>query len=219
MVKWPVLALCLSSWTVEAQDPAVEHVLNVHLSIDQRGNLSEEQLTVAMDQVRQIWGRIGVSITAGRYGDPPPLGATRISLRMVSDKVQLGGATPVLAWTSVALEGRPAPVVLVSVPTLTEFLSRAAVHGRPLNERPQALQDHLLGRAIGRVTAHELGHYLLQRGGHAEKGLMRPHYSATDLIEPWLNRFRVADADTPAVRREVARLARLQADAPTKTIR
>jgi hypothetical protein len=69
------------------------------------------------------------------------------------------------------------------------------------------------------VTAHELGHYLLQRGGHAGKGLMRPHYSASDLIAPWLNRFHVADADSQAVRREVARLARLQADAPAETIR
>jgi hypothetical protein len=219
MVKWPVLALCLSSWTVEAQDPAIEHVLSVHLSIDQRGNLSEGQLTLAVDQIRQIWGRAGVSITAGRYGDPSPSGATRISLRMVSDKVQLGGENPVLAWTGVTLDGQPAPVVLVSVPAVAEFLSGAAVHGRPLNERPQALQDHLLGQAIGRVTAHELGHYLLRRGGHAETGLMRPHYSATHLIEPWLNRFRVADADTEALRREVTRLARLQADAPAKTIR
>jgi hypothetical protein len=74
------------------------------------------------------------------------------------------------------------------------------------------LQTRLLGQAIGRVTAHELGHFLLQRAVHAREGLLRPQYSTQDLIEPWLQPFQVAAAEMQVVRREVARLARLQAD-------
>ena len=37
--------------------------------------------------------------------------------------------------------------------------------------------------------------------------------STTDLIEPWLHSFQVADVDRQVVRREVARLAELQAEA------
>jgi hypothetical protein len=41
--------------------------------------------------------------------------------------------------------------------------------------------------------------------------LLRPQYSSTDLIEPWLHPFEIADTDRHSVRVEVARLARLQA--------
>lgn len=38
-----------------------------------------------------------------------------------------------------------------------------------------------LGRALARVAAHELGHYLLQQGHHQESGLMRASFGTTQL--------------------------------------
>ena len=97
---------------------------------------------------------------------------------------------------------------------LQGLLSKADIRGRPLAQRPQAIRDQLIGRAIGRIAAHELGHYLLQRAGHVHAGLLRPKYSTNDLIEPWLHPFQVAEADRHLVRREVAHLAQLQAGLP-----
>jgi hypothetical protein len=39
-----------------------------------------------------------------------------------------------------------------------------------------------LGRALARVAAHELGHYLLQEAHHEEKGLMRASFEAAQLF-------------------------------------
>ena len=210
MVTALVLTLCLSCAMTHVQDPASNGMSRVHFSIDQAGDLSQEQLTRAIDQVRQIWRSAGIAVSAGRYGEPAPPDATRISLRMVYVKHSVDH-TVVLAWTTMAPDRRLAPALFVSVPGLTELLSTADVKGRPFNQRPRELRDRLLGQAIGRVTAHELGHFLLQRAGHADQGLLRPRYSTADLIEPWLHPFEVAVADRQIVRREVANLARLQA--------
>ena len=207
MVTAVALALCLSSVPVQLDDPGGERTLHVYFSIDQPGGLAAEQLRAALEQVRQIWRPVGVAVSTGRYGEPIPSGATRISPRMVSVRRKVG-ENPILAWTSVTEAGRPTPALFVSVPAVTEFLSNARLRGRPLTPRGPEKSIEL----IGRVTAHELGHYLLQRAVHAREGLLRPQYSTRDLVEPWLHPFQVADADKQVMRREVARLARLQAD-------
>ena len=55
--------------------------------------------------------------------------------------------------------------------------------GHPFPTLPTALADTLLGRALGRVLAHEIGHYLLGTAGHAPHGLMRPHFAPQELLE------------------------------------
>ncbi len=45
-------------------------------------------------------------------------------------------------------------------------------------------RDKLLGRAIGRVTAHELYHILLRTASHSHEGLARFAQSAAELLAP-----------------------------------
>jgi hypothetical protein len=72
------------------------------------------------------------------------------------------------------------------------------------------LQRRLIARAIGRVTAHELGHYLLQTARHENRGLMRASYSSRDLVESALGPFMMATADQSVIRQQIAALTRLQ---------
>ena len=44
------------------------------------------------------------------------------------------------------------------------------------------LRERILGRIVGRVLAHEIGHFVLRSPRHASRGLMRPFQSITDLI-------------------------------------
>ena len=48
---------------------------------------------------------------------------------------------------------------------------------------PLRLADTFLGRALGRVLAHEIGHYLLGTREHTAHGLMRPQFTPQDLLE------------------------------------
>lgn len=48
---------------------------------------------------------------------------------------------------------------------------------------PLVLADTYLARALGRVLAHEIGHYLLGTGEHTAYGLMRAQFTPQDLLQ------------------------------------
>jgi hypothetical protein len=45
-------------------------------------------------------------------------------------------------------------------------------------------------RIMGRVAAHEMGHYLLADARHQPEGLMRARFDGADLLAPNLKPFR-----------------------------
>ena len=190
----------------------IEPRLTVRLSIDQKGGLSALQIRLAVDEVRKIWSDAHVAVTSGLYGEPSLPDEATISLRIllmaspVSD-----GANRVLAWVTPAGTGRSAPLLFVSLPAVTEAVMGADAMGRPVTKLTHDLRDRLIAQAIGRVTAHELGHYLLQNSGHQDRGLMRPMYLPAELVGAWLEPFKVSNAERLFVRQEIMALARLQA--------
>jgi hypothetical protein len=101
--------------------------------------------------------------------------------------------------------------MLVSLPAVMEAMMGSEALGLTVARLTGDARDRLIARAIGRVTAHELGHYLLQNAGHQDRGLMRANYSSRDLVGSWLEPFRVPTAERPIVHQEIAALARRQA--------
>jgi hypothetical protein len=190
----------------------VEPPLTVRLSIDQDGGLSARQLQLAVDEVRQIWSDAGIPVASGRYGDPSFPDEAVISLRiLLSPARRRNGSDPALAWVVGTETGRAPPLLFVSLPAVMEAVMGADALGRPVAKLTRDLRDRLVARAIGRVAAHELGHYLLQTASHQDRGLMRANYSSNELVEPWLEPFQVPIAERTLVRQEIAALARLQA--------
>lgn len=191
-----VLALALSS---------------VHVNIDQDGGLSAGQLRIVIDQMQQIWHDAGVDLTAGRHGEPAEPGAAAVSLRIVRLTVPPNSkGAPILAWTAVGASGLPEPVLILSLPAITALVSDTEFAGAAFKRLTDDVRDELIARAVGRAAAHELGHYLLEKSGHRPGGLMRPSYSARDLVGAWLHPFQVSADEQPLVRAEIAALARVQ---------
>jgi hypothetical protein len=184
--------------------------LLVHFSLDQDGGLSKRQLSQAVDEARNIWRSAGVAVTSGRYGEPAPSGSSVVSLRLLGGVHKRSDGGLVLGWVMPAPNGGTVPTVFISLGSLNEFLSDGGLRPSPFAQRPLALRQRLTGRAVGRIMAHELGHYLLNGGEHAKRGLLRPHYSPEDLTVPWLAGFQIPSPDRLAIQREVARLAELQ---------
>jgi hypothetical protein len=71
----------------------------------------------------------------------------------------------------------------VSLTAAREFVRQA----RP--DWPSAIQTLVAARVIGRVAAHEVGHYLLAESGHRSAGLMRAHFDGAELLGPHLGAF------------------------------
>jgi hypothetical protein len=190
----------------------VEPRLTVHLSIDQNGGLSALQLQLAIDEVRKIWSGAQVAVTSGPYGEPSGPEEATISLRILRILLRAEDAADRnLGWVTPGAGGRSAPLLFISLPAVTETVLSTEAFDRPVKRLTRRLQDRLIAQAIGRVAAHELGHYLLRHAGHRDRGLMRPRYVAAELVGDWLGPFKIPDAELLVVRQEVAELARLQA--------
>jgi hypothetical protein len=63
---------------------------------------------------------------------------------------------------------------------------------------PRAEHETLLGRAMGRALAHELGHFLLASKHHTARGLMRARRTATEFFTRDRSRFAL-DAEQSAI--------------------
>jgi hypothetical protein len=57
-----------------------------------------------------------------------------------------------------------------------------------------------VGRAIGRVLAHEVGHVLLAVREHKSRGLMRPSFGVEDLLEPERRFYSLSSAEVTRLR-------------------
>ena len=69
-----------------------------------------------------------------------------------------------------------------------------------------------LGRALGRVLAHEIGHVILAARCHGARGLMRPVFLATDLVTHNRQSYGLSDAELTRLRgRELELNAQLTA--------
>jgi hypothetical protein len=182
----------------------------VHVRIDQDAGLPPAQLSEALNEMQRIWRAAGVTITAGRYGEPSAPGGATVSLRLLGTAARKSNGGTVLAWVSLTESGQPAPILFVSLEGIRELLDPVEFRGHPLRKRPQSIRDRLLAMAIGRAAAHELGHFLRPERQHTTHGLMRARYRTSDLIGDSLVPFQVPADERVAVRREVTRLAHLQ---------
>jgi hypothetical protein len=73
-------------------------------------------------------------------------------------------------------DGRVLPFATVFCDRVLETITPAAVT-LDLEERAK-----LVGRALGRVVAHELYHMLTRTTHHARKGILKPYHTRMDLV-------------------------------------
>ena len=110
-------------------------------------------------------------------------------------QVHPGAAQDPLGWIPRRSSGIHDPVLYASMSAVSDLLTNAEYLGSPLAQRAQGLQQHLSAQALGRVVAHELGHFLLGTTTHAPEGLMRAHYRPEDLVDSSDRRFRLTTED------------------------
>jgi hypothetical protein len=70
----------------------------------------------------------------------------------------------------------------VSLDAITSVVMRGVYRDRPVPDLPRRAQTDLLGRGLGRVIAHEIGHWRMGRE-HARRGLMKESLNFQDLID------------------------------------
>src|ERR1700683_5847639 len=108
-----------------------------------------------------------------------------------------GSALPGLAdlASTFISDGQVLPFAWVNCGNVTKFLAPA------LFDQPGARGDFMLGRAIGRLIAHEIYHMLMQTREHTRNGISKPCFTAADLTA---NRFEFEDAALAQLPRSLA---------------
>jgi hypothetical protein len=170
--------------------PAASRDLRVHL-IDEAG-VAPQTLDAAEAEAGRIWASAGLRLT---WSFPPvPFdvedGRTVVVIvrRALSSPRPLDAADshtfsrPPLAWIVFGQDERPSNLIEVSFDAVTSIVMHGSHLGRPIHALPDFARTPLLGRGLGRVVAHEIGHWLMGRG-HTLEGLMRASFGVRDLLE------------------------------------
>jgi hypothetical protein len=169
--------------------------LHVHL-INEAG-AAAATLDAAESEARRIWETAGLHLiwtssperTTLNDGDTVVV-VVRFALHRPPGgrpAESLAASRPALGWIVFGDDGKPGNLIEVSFEALTSVVMSGERLGRHVRELPKTTQWSLFGCGLGRVVAHEIGHWLMGRG-HTKAGLMRASFGGRDVLDPLLAR-------------------------------
>ncbi len=197
------------AWAASGGFAAAEPLMACHLRIHviNAARLTRDQLRIVSGDVERIWAPYGVTFE-WREGPPAPAaehpGVVVVALTPVragAPGLGHGGAAAPPPLGSVAFASPVTPINVLRVFVSPQrLIASARVERTPLAQWPRVLQERFVAQAIGRTTAHELGHYLLATRQHTGRGLMRESFSAKELLAPDLDGFALDAPDLAIMR-------------------
>jgi len=145
----------------------------------------------AVAETAAIWKPYGVLVTRVDAAHPAAIGDQVIAV------VLNCAPAPPGAWQAplgaVDFDGdTPARTMTVYLDRLVRMIESAPLFALPAEQWPRRVHETLVGRALGRVIAHEIGHVLLRSKGHTRRGLMRAVQRVDELTDPGRGRYRLS---------------------------
>ena len=163
----------------------------LRLYVINEASASRQTLATAMLETSAIWATAGLHLTWTFPPAPVDFTDTAIVVVLVQRGLErpptLTGvsskrpAMPLLGRVPFGEHG-PGNLIQISFEAITSLVMGSSYMSTPIAKLPDFLQQVLLGRGLGRVVAHEIGHWLVGRG-HMREGLMRPAFYPGDLVE------------------------------------
>lgn len=176
-----------------------------------------EVVSTAIQEASAIWRTAGLEIEWIECARPV---ARTIDVRSTSGYVARGlavrvtiddnpglmrDAAKVLGYV-LFVDGEPQPGIHLSYENATALLHESQ-GGSAVSAMTPYERHTLLGRALGRALAHELGHFLLSSKAHTKGGLMQAHRRTTDLFKRDRDGFEVSAAERSVLASRFARLS------------
>ena len=153
------------------------------------GRTSRVVLDQAEREASRIWAPAGITFEWARS---TPERAIRADELMVMVRERLAGRhhtdlridrRHTLGRVILVTPDRPSRLIELLLPAVTTSVHGEMLFGRPIRDLPAVTGEQVLGRALGRVLAHEIGHWLFGRE-HTPDGLMRASIARRDLVDP-----------------------------------
>jgi hypothetical protein len=160
------------------------------------GRTDPETIEIARAEVESIWATAGVrliwvspkSAGAGESGVTPRPDAYVMlrsdSANVIKHAAMIRSASfRQLGWVRINSEGKRSHLIEVSLANVRLSLMYAWYDNGRFAFHPESVRIVVMGRALGRVIAHEFGHWLIGRG-HEVDGLMNAELGSDDLMAP-----------------------------------
>jgi hypothetical protein len=162
----------------------------LRLYVVNEADASRDSLEAARREAAGIWAGAGLSLV---WLQPPvtldpadgPVVVVMVRRMLVRRpeepaRASAPGRLP-LGWVPFGRHG-PANLIELSFATITSRVMGASVSGRRVSDLPRLWQQPLVGRALGRVLAHEIGHWRRGRG-HTANGRMKAVLRGHELVD------------------------------------
>jgi len=186
--------------------PAPPRLVRVGISLERPAAAALQHAPAMVVEADAIWRPYGVSIA---LIDPADIGA----LAACDVRLSLSFAPPIRRVKHLPLgaiwfeEGIPGSTLTIDAEVVAAMVREAPMNRLSLDAFPPALALLMVRRGLGRVLAHEIGHFLLASPAHSRSGLMRASFTGRALGDFDRTAFRLDASVLPRLR---ARLARLE---------
>jgi hypothetical protein len=168
------------------------------ISVSASTAISPSLVGYLLAETDAVWRAAGLSLRWRRDADAcdrPVVGARGsdaaacppATLRVVigsghtADAARRGDTSMALGWITFD-DDAPASEIYLSYDNAVAYITNAREVVGPTGRMPVMEREILLGRAMGRALAHELGHYLLASKTHTRRGLMRATHTASEFF-------------------------------------
>lgn len=180
---------------MSASEPArpVESTRTLHVLLTVAPELPAVSRSGLVTEASELWGQAGVELIWSNGSDGSVPRARMLRVLVISRRAGAQESSENVVLGELLGFGRPGALAVASILRAQELVT--AWQGPSIG--PRSIHDGQLGLVLGRVVAHEIGHYLLGTATHSRTGLMRARFETPDLIDRRSAAFDV-DAATAA---------------------
>jgi hypothetical protein len=165
-------------------------------------DISPTLVSRVLAEADAIWRYAGFAFEWERV--PHEAAAASLQVVIGHDVRGLSNGALALGWIVFA-DSAPLQQIYVSYENALQLLVESPGVVGPIGNMPVLERETLLARAMGRVLAHEMGHYLLSSKAHTQTGLMRARITSSEFFSNDQRRFKLDNAQRSSI---TARLSR-----------
>jgi hypothetical protein len=163
-----------------AQDKVPPPVARVEVFLSVAPGLPDAVRAALIEETTAIWQEHGVSIEWLPADEAREPAINRLRAMIVERRAVKSKEDGPFAVGELVPSTNSHPIALVSIERAEQLV--ASVRDGMASELV-ALDEQRLGVVLGRVLAHEIGHFLLNTPTHARNGLMRPRFNAVEFTD------------------------------------
>lgn len=182
-----MICVCLTTLLLVAAAKASPGPLS--LGVVAPADVTDSLVRRICTEAQAIWGHAGIALECERHGSKGDIGDWGIEVT-VDDRQKPVGRDGSLGWILFTSEGADRSI------HLSRASAEALLRGTPdIIDSTKFFHEALIGRALGRALAHELGHYIFQSKTHTPRGLMRADWSSDEIFAPNRNGFELTSQE------------------------